>query len=51
MNVVMRDQALVEVQGTGEEGVFSRDQLNALLDAAETGIAGIQRIQRAALGL
>jgi len=51
MNVVMRDQALVEVQGTGEEGVFSRDQLNALLDAAETGIADIQRIQRAALGL
>ncbi len=51
MNVVMRDQALVEVQGTGEEGVFSRDQLNRLLDAAETGIAGIQRFQRAALGL
>lgn len=51
MNVVMRDQALVEVQGTGEEGVFSRLQLNALLDSAETGIAVIQQIQRTALGI
>jgi len=51
MNVVMRDHALVEVQGTGEEGVFSRDQLSRLLDAAESGIADIQRFQRAALGL
>lgn len=51
MNVVMRDAALVEVQGTGEEGVFSRAQLNALLDAAETGIASIQQSQRAALGI
>ncbi len=51
MNVVMRDNALVEVQGTGEEGVFSRAQLNALLDAAETGIASVQQSQRAALGI
>lgn len=51
MNVVMRDEALVEVQGTGEEGVFSRAQLNALLDAAETGIAAIQQSQRTALGI
>ena len=33
MNVVMRDGSLVEVQGTGEDGVFSRDQLNQLLDS------------------
>lgn len=51
MNVVMRDDALVEVQGTGEEGVFSRDQLNLLLDSAEEGIAGIQDVQRKALGI
>jgi ribonuclease PH len=51
MNVVMRDGALVEVQGTGEEGVFSRGQLNELLDSAEQGITGIQQAQRQALGL
>ncbi len=49
MNVVMRDDALVEVQGTGEQGVFSRDQLNALMDSAAAGIAEIQKVQRAAL--
>ena len=51
MNVVMRDADLVEVQGTGEEGVFSRAQLNDLLDAAEVGIADIQMVQRQALEL
>ena len=49
MNVVMRDDALVEVQGTGEDGVFSRAQLTELLDAAEAGIATIQRAQMDAL--
>ena len=49
MNVVMRDDALVEVQGTGEQGVFSRDQLDALLSSAEAGIAEIQQVQCAAL--
>lgn len=49
MNVVMRDDALVEVQGTGEQGVFSRDQLDALLSSAEAGIAEIQQVQLAAL--
>ncbi|MDP6526085.1 MAG: ribonuclease PH [Kiritimatiellia bacterium] len=49
MNVVMRDDALVEVQGTGEQGVFSRDQLNMLMDSAAAGIAEIQKVQRAAL--
>lgn len=35
MNVVMTSQgALVEVQGTGEETVFSREQLNHMLDLA-----------------
>jgi len=51
MNVVMRDRDLVEVQGTGEEGVFSRAQLNSLLDAAEAGIQEIQGVQCQALGI
>ncbi|MFU8780717.1 MAG: ribonuclease PH [Kiritimatiellia bacterium] len=51
MNVVMRDNDLVEVQGTGEDGVFSRAQLTELLDAAEAGIRQIQVVQRQALGL
>jgi ribonuclease PH len=51
MNVVMRDSDLVEVQGTGEEDVFSREDLNNLLDSAAVGIATIQLAQRDALGL
>lgn len=51
MNVVMRDHDLVEVQGTGEQGVFSRQQLNDLLDAATEGIHTVQAVQRAALGI
>ena len=51
MNVVMRDGALVEVQGTGEEGVFSRDELNSLLDAAEGGIRTIMDAQKEVLGI
>ena len=49
MNVIMRDASLVEVQGTGEEGVFSRGQLNQLLDSAEEGIGAIQQAQTQAL--
>lgn len=41
---------LVEVQGTGEGGVFSRPQLQALLDLAEAGIDELTRNQRQALG-
>src|SRR4051812_1777310 len=41
---------LVEVQGTGEGGVFSRSQLTALLDLAEAGIDQLARLQREALG-
>jgi ribonuclease PH len=50
LNVVMRDGSLVEVQGTGERGVFSRTDLDSLLDAAAVGIAEIQAAQRSALG-
>jgi ribonuclease PH len=40
---------LVEVQGTGEGGVFSRAQLDALLDLAEAGIDRLAAIQRATI--
>ncbi len=49
LNVVMRDSSLVEVQGTGEKGVFDREFLNKLLDAAEAGIAEIKKSQNRAL--
>ncbi len=49
MNVVRRDEALIEVQGTGENGSFTRRQLNDLLDAAEAGIDEIMAAQRAVL--
>ena len=51
MNVVMRGGDFIEVQGTGEQGVFSRSQLDALLNAAGGAIADVQRAQRAALGI
>ena len=42
MNVIMNgDGAFVELQGTGEEGVFSREQLNDLIDSAYSGIKDI----------
>jgi ribonuclease PH len=40
----------VEVQGTGENGTFSRSQLTSLLDLAEAGIDELSRLQREALG-
>ncbi len=50
LNVVGLDGGgLVEVQGTGEHGSFSRAQLNAMLDLAEGGIAALLGKQREAL--
>jgi len=49
MNVVMRDDELVEVQGTGEQGVFTREQLTSLLDSSEQGIKFIRNAQTEAL--
>ena len=52
-NVGMRHDAdgpgLVEVQGTGEDGVFTRAQLNEMLDLAESGIAKLVKAQLAAI--
>ncbi len=51
LNVVRLGRGgLVEVQGTGEGGVFSRGQLHALLDLAEAGIDQLHRVQVAAMG-
>lgn len=41
----------VEVQGTGEDGVFSHGQLDELLSSARAGIETIYEAQRAALGI
>jgi ribonuclease PH len=47
-NVVMTDnRKLIEVQGTAESGSFSRQQLNELLDLADTGIQELMAIQNA----
>ncbi|MDG2615692.1 ribonuclease PH [Thermoleptolyngbya sichuanensis XZ-Cy5] len=49
-NVVMTEElALIELQGTAEEGSFSRTQLNQLLDIAETGIGELLKLQQQAL--
>jgi ribonuclease PH len=50
MNVVCTGTGdFVEVQGTGESGVFSRDQLNSLLDLAVAGCAELTLTQQVAL--
>jgi ribonuclease PH len=51
MNVIMTGNGqFVELQGTGEEATFSREQLNQLLDLAEKGIKELFLAQRDALG-
>lgn len=50
MNLVMTGSGgLVEVQGTGEGGPFSRNQLDQLLALAESGVQRLVAIQRASL--
>ena len=50
MNIVMTGAGqFVEVQGTGEEATFSRQQLNELLDLGEQGVAQLIDIQKQAL--
>ena len=51
LNLVMTGSGkLIEVQGTGEEATFSRQQLNQLLDLGEAGVAAWTAAQKAALG-
>lgn len=50
-NVVRLGQSgLIEVQGTGEGGVFTRAELEALMDLADSGITQLMAIQRETLG-
>jgi ribonuclease PH len=51
MNLVMTGSGkLIEVQGSGEEATFTRNQLDALIDLGEAGIRTITSMQKAALG-
>jgi ribonuclease PH len=51
LNLVMTGAgAFIEVQGTGEEATFSRDELNRLLELGEAGIRTITAAQQSALG-
>ncbi len=50
MNVVMTaGGGLIEVQGTAEGAPFSRDEMQAMLDLAQKGVAQLVDAQRAAL--
>lgn len=50
-NVVMSDRLdIIEIQGTAEEGSFSRTQLNQIMDLAQKGIGDLLEAQRQALG-
>jgi ribonuclease PH len=50
MNVVMLGSGhFVEVQGTAEGHAFSRDEMNALLDLAQGGIADLLKMQHEVL--
>jgi len=51
MNVVMTgDGKFVEIQGTGEEAVFTRKEMDKLTRIAEKGIKELTRIQKEVLG-
>lgn len=51
MNLVMTGTGrFVEIQGTGEEATFSRDELNSLLTLGEKGIIELIAIQKEVLG-
>jgi ribonuclease PH len=46
-NVVLNDEMkLIELQGTAEEGSYTRTQLNQMLDLAEKGIGEVMEFQR-----
>ncbi|MEM0934632.1 MAG: ribonuclease PH [Pseudomonadota bacterium] len=50
-NFVMTGQArLIELQAAAEGATFSRDEMNALLDLAETGVTALVGAQNAAVG-
>ena len=51
MNVVMNDRGgFIEIQGTGEDGDFSLEDLNAMIGLAQSGIENLFTVQKATLG-
>ena len=51
LNVVrLGNGGMVEIQGTGEGGTFSRAQLDAILDVTDRGLTELTRLQRECLG-
>ncbi len=51
MNVVMTDKGgFIEIQGTGEDGDFSFEDLNAMIDLARHGIENLLAVQKSTLG-
>lgn len=51
LNLVMTGSGkFIEVQGTGEEATFTRDELTTLLDLGATGVRHITKLQKQALG-
>ena len=52
MNFVMTESGqYIEIQGTGEEGDFSRSELLEMMDVADTGIKELIKMQIKALAL
>ena len=50
LNLVMTENLeLIEIQGTGEEAPFTKDQLNDMLDVGSSAIADIIEKQKACL--
>jgi ribonuclease PH len=50
MNVVMTDKGgFIEIQGTGEEGEFSLEDLNSMVGLAQEGIGHLLKAQKAVL--
>lgn len=47
--ILAANGGLVEIQATGEERPFSRDEMNAMLDLAEQGCAALFQLQTAAV--
>lgn len=51
MNLIMTGTGkFIEVQGTGEEATYTRDELNTLIDLGSRGIAEITAMQKKLLG-
>ena len=52
MNFVMTESGkYIEIQGTGEEGDFSRSELLEMMNVADTGIKELIEMQKKALAL